>query len=216
MLLKCGHCKKISDAEELTTYVYYKCKKCNKVNEVFNVKLTEWLGFQYDEYLFFINRFLRQYNFDDILAQNSVELLAGRLSQTQVNTLRTVMIGSFDKNLSLKEIAEQIDDRVKPKDLFRLKDGKIVKKKDGNLALAVSKERRGIAMARTETTRAGAEGSLLHYKDKKEERVRWVASLGARTCPICLDLNGQIFTIQEAGGLMPAHALCRCTYIPIS
>ena len=215
-VIKCGKCKILSDAEEVTPLVYYRCKNCGALNEIFDIPLRDWLGFNYNEYKLFINQFLRGYQFEDILALNKIELTAGRLSQQQVGKLRKILQGGFAQELSLKEIAEDIERLVKPKDLFRMKDGKILKGKTGQNLLAISAARRPISLARTETTRAGAEGSILHYKDGGVEKVRFVASLGKRTCPICLDLNGSVFTLQDSGGVIPVHGMCRCTFIPIS
>ena len=97
-----------------------------------------------------------------------------------------------------------------------MKDGKIVKGKKGQNLLAIRGERRSIALSRTETTRAGAEGSILHYRDGDVEKVRFVASLGKRTCPVCMDLNGSVFTLSDSSGVIPVHGMCRCTFIPIT
>ena len=214
-IIKCGKCKILSDAEEVTHLVYYKCKNCGALNEIFDVPLKSWLGFNYIEYKLAIDRFLRGYDFDDVIAKSKTELIAGRLSQQQVNSLRKVLSNGFSQELTLKNIAQEIERKVRPKDLFRMKDGKIVTK-NGKRILSRSAERRSMSFARTETTRAGAEGSLLHYKDGAVEKIRFVASFGQRTCPVCEGLNGRVFTLQESGGVIPVHDLCRCTWIPIT
>lgn len=214
-IIKCGNCKKTVMGEELTQYVFYKCTNCQAINEIFDIPIKAWLGFNYAKYLDAIKTFLRQYNFESILAVNIIERQAGRLSREQVNKIRGILIAGFNDELSLLSISDIITKDVKPKDLFRMKDGQLVKK-NGKNVLAISAERRGIELARTETTRAGAEGSLLHYKKGDVEKVRFVASLGERTCPRCLDLNGVIFSLEESSGIIPVHGYCRCTWIPIT
>lgn len=34
-------------------------------------------------------------------------------------------------------------------------------------------------------------------------------------CPVCEDLEGQVFTYSEAIGLIPVHPHCRCAWIPV-
>jgi len=38
---------------------------------------------------------------------------------------------------------------------------------------------------------------LLYYKENGIEKVKWIASLGDRTCEQCASLNGRIFSIEE-------------------
>ncbi len=214
MIIKCGKCAKVGEAEEVKVYMYYRCKYCKALNEVFNVRLKEWLGFNYSKYLESIESFLKNYTFDDVLAKTAIDLQAGRLTIRQVDRLRSVLLDGFTNELNLLQIAENIDKQVNPKDLFRMKDGKIVRK-DGTPVLRLSAGQRGMFLARTETTRAGAEGSLDHYEKGKVVEVRFVASLGLRTCPICQSLNGQIFPLAESTGVIPVHGYCRCTWVPV-
>ena len=64
---------------------------------------------------------------------------------------------------------------------------------------------------------------LLHYKQNDVKKVRWVASLGERTCKKCEALDGKIFTIEKALKDIPLLVKncknledgCRCTLVPI-
>lgn len=81
---------------------------------------------------------------------------------------------------------------------------------------------RSMVIARTETIRAANEGVQQMWEQAvragemtgHEERI-WVSSLGARTCPVCLSLNGETRGLNEAftGGFLlpPAHVMCRCS-----
>lgn len=213
--LNCGNCGKVGKTEPITTLVYYKCLFCGAINETKNITLTEWLGFNYQQYKGDILSFLAQYSFEDSLGKSKAELLAGKLSRRQVQALRLVLQDGFREEKSLLQIADDIERRVSPSNLYRIKDGRLVKK-GGQKVLAISAQHRPIMFARTESTRAGAEGSLAHYEDGGVERVRWVASLGTRTCPLCEGLNGQVFPLQEAQGMMPRHVFCRCTWVPVT
>ena len=66
---------------------------------------------------------------------------------------------------------------------------------------------------------------LLKYKSEGIRKVRFLASLGERTCNSCLKLNGKMFDIEEALKNIPApskecknkdhhgYINCRCTII---
>ncbi len=79
-------------------------------------------------------------------------------------------------------------------------------------------EKQALRIARTEIIRAHAEGQL----DALEELgvsevgvlVEWTTAKDARVCPICADMEGVTFTIDEARGKIPAHPNCRCAFVP--
>ena len=179
--------------------------------------LVEWLGFDYQLYKKSINQYLTEYDFDNLLAHNAIELEAGRLTKAQIAKLRIVMKTGFQQGQTIQQIADGIRSEVKPKTLYRIgDDGSIVLKQDGERALALSKQHRPIMFARTETTRAASEGALRFYKEKGVEKVRFVASIGERTCPECNSLHGNIFTMNEADGMIPVHSMCRCVFVVVT
>ncbi len=71
---------------------------------------------------------------------------------------------------------------------------------------------RAKVIARTEIIRAHSEGQLDAFEvlGVKELGVQaeWITAGDDRVCVICQDLEGQIFTVKEARGLMPAHPNC--------
>lgn len=77
---------------------------------------------------------------------------------------------------------------------------------------------RAARVARTELMHAHAEGQLDAYEKLgvKELGVlaEWSTAGDDRVCPMCIPLQGAIFTIKEARGLIPRHPNCRCTWIP--
>ena len=197
---------------------FYQSESCashKHIKEETDYSLREWLGFNYRDYLSSTLDIVEQDAFTLLLANSNVELAAGKFTSVQVGNLREVMYTGFQKGQSIREISSQINEKVKPKDLLKLKDGKIVRDRNGLAKLQVSKEKRAIMISRTETTRLANLGALDHYKKEDVEKVRWVASTGGRTCPECIDLNGKIFEIDKVIP-PPIHVMCRCTTIPIT
>jgi SPP1 gp7 family putative phage head morphogenesis protein len=79
--------------------------------------------------------------------------------------------------------------------------------------------RRAEMLARTETIRAYAEASLQEFKNWGVEGVNCLAEFQTaeddRVCPICSSLQGKIYTLDEASGIIPRHTSCRCCWLPI-
>ena len=180
----------------------------NKFNDI-----SEWLGFKYNDYKKEILSFISEDSFDMVKAQNVIEEAAGKLSQSQVTDLKSVLEDGFKKEIGIREMAMNVDKKVKPKDLYRMKAGKIVRS-DGIPVLARSAEMRSIAIVRSEVTRVANAGAINQFKKGGVTKIRWVASYGARTCPTCDSLNGRIFDINEHPDI-PVHPMCRCTVVPV-
>ncbi len=77
---------------------------------------------------------------------------------------------------------------------------------------------RAITIARTEIVRAHSEGQLDAFEllGVKEVgvQVEWLTAGDDRVCLQCVDMEGTIFTIDEARDLIPRHPNCRCAWIP--
>jgi SPP1 gp7 family putative phage head morphogenesis protein len=78
---------------------------------------------------------------------------------------------------------------------------------------------RGTLMARTEIVRAHAESTLNRFEEFGLRNVvnmaEWQTAGDHRVCPLCAQLQGRTFTIQEARGMLPLHPNCRCTWLPV-
>lgn len=78
--------------------------------------------------------------------------------------------------------------------------------------------RRAELIAKTELIRCHAEGQLEALEqlgvDKIGAMVEWSTAGDYRVCILCSDLEGKVFTLAEARGLIPRHPACRCTWIP--
>lgn len=177
--------------------------------------LTEWLGFNFQKYLRSIKNVIDKDPFSFLAATTQEELEAGLFDEGQVRKMKKVLKSGFEKGDSMNTIASNIGKEVRPGDRFQTKDGKIVLSSEGTAILQVTEANRTMLIARSETTRLANLGSQKEYKDGGVEEYRWVATLSDRTCPVCNELNGEIFPINN-GKLPPAHQMCRCTITPIT
>lgn len=84
---------------------------------------------------------------------------------------------------------------------------------------------RALTIARTETVRAHAEGQLDTLEglgmDQVGVAVEWsVSGVGITRkknpspCAVCAPMQGVVFTLQEARGMIPRHPNCMCSFIP--
>lgn len=78
---------------------------------------------------------------------------------------------------------------------------------------------RATVLARTEVIRAHAAGTLTRYDqlgvDGVTVRAEFQTAGDNRVCPRCLALEGRVYTIEEARGVVPVHPQCRCAWIPV-
>ena len=190
------------------------CPHCMDIKEGQYDNISEWLGFKYNDYVREILSFIEKDGFDLVRAQTVVEQAAGKLTPTQVSELKKVLEEGFRKGEGLREMAMNMDKRVQPKDLYRMKGGAIVKS-DGIPVLSKTAGTRSIAIVRSEVTRVANAGAIKHFEKGGVSKIRWVASFGARTCPECDSLNGRIFEINKHPDI-PLHPMCRCTVVPVT
>lgn len=81
----------------------------------------------------------------------------------------------------------------------------------------ISRER-ALRIARTEIIHAHAEGQLDSMEDLGVEEVgamvEWSTAGDGRVCQRCQGMQGKVFTLKEARGMLPLHPNCRCAWIP--
>jgi SPP1 gp7 family putative phage head morphogenesis protein len=71
-------------------------------------------------------------------------------------------------------------------------------------------------VARTEVSRAFAQGRLEAYTQTKVvEKVQFMITPDERLCPNCQLLDGEQFSLEAATSIIPVHAMCRCTWVPV-
>lgn len=202
MKLRCGECKRTGEAEEIVSLARYKCQFCEAVNEVLDITIKSWVGFNFSQYLEAIKRTIGKDEFVQLAAVTENDIARGMLSPNQVGELRNVLKDNFDKGSTIREITDDMVNKVKVTDL-QLE------------TRTVPAAARAINIARSETVRVSNEGSRVHYKEGGVLRYRWVSTMSDRTCIICENLNGQIFDVNDTT-IPPAHSMCRCTIIPIT
>jgi SPP1 gp7 family putative phage head morphogenesis protein len=78
--------------------------------------------------------------------------------------------------------------------------------------------KRALVIARTEAIAAHAQGQLDAFKALGVEEVgadvEWSTAGDDSVCPLCHEMEGKVFTIEEAQGKIPLHPNCRCAWIP--
>lgn len=126
-----------------------------------------------------------------LLAERSYTDLKGVTDDMAVKMRRTLMdgMGQGDNPLDIgKRLADELD----------------------------ISEQRAETIARTELTRAHAEGTLLGMKsmgiEKTTAEIELSAAGDGRMCEECAELDGQVFDIDEASGIIPIHPNCRCSW----
>ena len=179
-----------------------------------DVSLKEWLGFNYLDYQDYIVSEINKDSFDLLLAKTQNEIVAGKLTETQVQNLKRVLVSGFLRKKTIVEISEDIDKKVGLTNLYQLdENGELKKNANGDLVLAYSKETRPNVLARTETTRLSNLGVLNQYEDNGFKEAVFVATPSQRTCPQCEALDGKVMPIAEARNIIPVHTYCRCTWV---
>lgn len=147
-----------------------------------NLKLTEWLNFDYLNYKATVLAFIQQDVFED---------LKKNYTKKEIEQVRQIFLKNFENNGTIRDIMEDLK------------------------AIPRLKEVNRILIARTESTRLATGGLLEHYKSQGVKKVRFLATVSDRTCPVCEGLNGQVFSLNEAKQIIPVHAGCRCSYIKL-
>lgn len=78
---------------------------------------------------------------------------------------------------------------------------------------------RARTLARTEVIAAHATASLSAYREAGLEgvavRAEWATAGDEQVCAECEAMEGRVFTLDEAEGMIPLHPNCRCAFIPV-
>jgi SPP1 gp7 family putative phage head morphogenesis protein len=81
-------------------------------------------------------------------------------------------------------------------------------------------QRRAKMIARTEIIRSHAWGTLQEFKNfgvvGVQVKAELVTAQDNRVCPDCEALEGEIFEIDKAWGIIPVHVFCRCAFLPVT
>lgn len=126
----------------------------------------------------------------------------------------------YERNFTeLKGFTSQMATRIQRV----LADSLITGQNPKKVAAAIAKEieiskARALVIARTELVRVNAEAQLntfeqLGFADVKA-MAEWVTA-GFNVCPQCAPLDGKIYSIEKARGMIPLHPQCRCSWVPV-
>ena len=189
--------------------IYEDLDQIDRVLKISDHSVREWIGFNYGEYLDEVIAWVDKHGFED----------AEDLSMIQIKAMRKELIQSFKKGESIRTISRKLlsaglkdlEVTIPPK---TDEEGNIIRQGYNRV---IPKEFRAEILARTETIKAANEGALDNYeKNMVVERVQWIAAISDRTCDECASMNGQIFELKNAHGLIPRHCACRCCFAPIT
>jgi len=179
---------------------------CGTVNQITNVHIKEWLGFNFGDYLGDILNVVSNYEFPFLRAKSKKDREIGLLDSNQIRKMRGVFEEQFKRGGTIGEISKDLLNKVGLPNRIVMRNGKKIRE--------IDKRFRAINVARTETTTIANLGSERNYSKNGISQYVWVATMGSdRTCPICRELDAKIFDVGK-GRLPPAHSLCRCTIIP--
>jgi SPP1 gp7 family putative phage head morphogenesis protein len=128
------------------------------------------------------------------LATTSFTHLKGITSDMEAK-LQVVFANAIAKGTSVKDVAKEIEATV----------------------TGISKTR-AKALAQYEIIKAHAEGQLDSFEKLDVGTLGVLAEFSTagdgKVCPKCKDLEGNVYTVKEARGLIPAHVNCRCSWLP--
>lgn len=130
----------------------------------------------------------------ELLATRSFQELEG-ITDAMAQQLNRVLANGMVEGLGARDIAKQMTEQI-----------------DGIT------DRRALTLARTEVIHAHAEGQLDSLQDLGVEEVgvqaEWSTAGDDRVCPECEEMEGKVFSTEEAHGMIPLHPNCRCTWVP--
>jgi SPP1 gp7 family putative phage head morphogenesis protein len=146
---------------------------------------------------------------------------AGLLYTRTFNDLKGIT-AAMDQQLS-RLLAQGIADGLNPREIARQLT-KTIKGPIGGLGITdtlgrfIPAERRARLLARTEVIRAHAEAQLQEFKNWGVEGVTVKAEFRTagddRVCAVCQSLEGKVYSLKEASGVIPVHPDCRCMFVP--
>lgn len=78
--------------------------------------------------------------------------------------------------------------------------------------------KRARMIASTEITRSHGQGQLMAMRRLGVEKLGVLAEFStsgqSNVCPICAELEGNTYTLDEAEGMIPMHVFCHCAWLP--
>jgi SPP1 gp7 family putative phage head morphogenesis protein len=203
--------KKMNKAILKGVYAHAECdcdvclKEDVNITEDIDYPLAEWLGFNYQGLIKFIIKAIALDKFEDLRAFTQEELDSGYLVKSQVRSVRNVMLQAFGEGKSVQWIKKELLKEKAIPHLYALSES-------GDYEKIMDKKYRAELIARTEASRLANKGNLDYLATNKIQEVRFISAESERTCEECSELNGKVFALDEAAGMIPLHPNCRCTF----
>jgi len=104
---------------------------------------------------------------------------------------------AFAGNKSIKELERTLEDRKIIKPLYDYNENGVIKDADGNRTMLMDVQSRSHIIARTESNRMANLGAIDNFKELGVKEVKWTAGMDDRTCEICSELNGTVYSISD-------------------
>lgn len=106
-------------------------------------------------------------------------------------------------------LAEGVLDSRNPNQIAR----KVVERVD---KIGITRAR---TLARTEIVAAHAEATLASFEEAGihgvSNQAEFMTSEDDRVCQICASMSGDVYTLEDAKGVIPVHPNCRCRWLPV-
>lgn len=139
------------------------------------------------------------------------------IGMTAVKTLEMLYMRNYSELEGITGVMDQKISRILADGFAHGHSPRVIAKEMFDSIKKISMER-ALRLARTEVIRAHAEGQLDAFKrlgvEKLGVRAEWSTAGDDKVCSACGEMEGVIFTIDEARGLIPMHPNCRCMWIP--
>lgn len=131
----------------------------------------------------------------DLLLQRNFTELQG-VTEAMAQAIQRELLAGIEQGLNPRKVARNINDRVDKIGLHRAR-----------------------LIARTETIRAHAEGTLTRLEqlgiEEVTAQVEFSTAGDDRVCERCEGLEGKVYKIEDARGVLPVHPNCRCAWLPV-
>ena len=152
----------------------------------------------------------------DFYQGSRAQFLESSFSQAErLDKLKFLYTRSFEELQGITSAMSQQMGRILANGIANGRGARIIARELSNNITGITKQR-AMVLARTELAAAHAEGQLDALEELGIEKVvamiEW--STADNPCELCADMNGAIFTIKEARGLIPRHPNCLCAWIP--
>ncbi len=160
---------------------------------------------------------LRDINVENFLRSQQIQLAKAITDQIE-SSIRFEILEGVRAGESIPQISLRIqgiwDKPIQVNVPPRLNaNGEVIR---AGYSYALDVETWATTVARTETARGFIEGKLDGYRQTGVvAKVQFVVTPDERLCPACSILEGAEFKLVDAGGIIPVHPSCRCTFIPL-